>query len=175
MNEKNINLEKEIIKKTFDDNREIKCITPKEVRQLDSNIYQGGDVFTTVDGDFVDLEIQLEDFDEDELIKKIEFAEGLYEKHQKHVSVYLLCPKDIKVTMKECVIKSEADFIIRLACINEDACEITLKNIKNKLKNNIYLSEDDIYALSMLQVQCKKEERNYYRKEYFKIINKLNY
>ena len=175
MNEKYLKTEKEIIRETFNDNRKIKCVTPPEIRQVDENIHQGGDVFTTDDGEFIDLEMQLKDFDEDELINKIEFAEALYEKHHKKVSIYLLCPKSVEVRMRECEIKSHADFNIKLARVQESGCQLILKNIKNKIKNNIRLDDDDLYALSMLPMICEKEEIKYYRKEYFKIINNLDY
>ena len=133
------------------------------------------DIFTTEEGEFIDFELQLRDFDEEELTKYVEFAENLYEKHQKHVSVYLLCPRDINVCVKECTIKSEADFTIKLAKVPEDSCKIILEGIKNKLKNKEKLDCDDLHALAYLPVMCDKEERNYYRMEYFKIINQLQY
>ena len=49
-----------------------------------------------------------------------------------------------------------------------------LNIIKNKLKKGETLDNDDLYALSMMPMICKKEERNYFRKEYFKIINNFN-
>ena len=80
MNKKDFNTRTKIIRETFDDKRAIKCPTPENVRQLDENVYPGGDIFTTEDGDFIDLEFQMEDFDENELVKYVEFAEALYEK-----------------------------------------------------------------------------------------------
>ena len=175
MNQKEYLVKTEIIRKTFSDERKIKCQTPAHERELDEDVHNGGDIFTTEDGEFIDFELQLRDFDEEELTKYVEFAENLYEKHQKHVSVYLLCPRDINVCVKECTIKSEADFTIKLAKVPEDSCKIILEGIKNKLKNNEKLDCDDLHALAYLPVMCDKEERNYYRLEYFKIINQLQY
>ena len=109
MDKKDFDTITKIIKETFKDERSIKCQTPDEVRKLDEGIHPGGDIFTTEDGEFIDFEIQLKDFDEAELVKYIEFAENLYEKHRKRVSVYLLCPKNVDVKVRECPIKSESD------------------------------------------------------------------
>ena len=171
MNESDFNLRTKLIKETFNDDRVIKCRTPEHLRELDENVHQGGDIFTTEDGEFIDFEYQLKDFDEVELTKYVEFAENLYEKHKKHVSVYILCPKDINVSVKECPIKSEADFTIKLACNQEDLCHMILKAIKNKIRNEEYLSVEDLHILANLPVKCAKKDRNYFRLEYFRIIN----
>ena len=174
MNEKDFNVRTKVIRETFNDMRTIKCATPENIRKVNEDIYQGGDIFTTEDGDFIDLEFQLDDFDEDELVKYVELAESLYEKHQKHISIYIICPKGINICVKECEIKSEADFTIKLACIQEDPCKIVLDAIKNKVKNGDLLNGDDLFALSILPVMCSQEDRNYYRKEYFRIMNKIS-
>lgn len=173
MNEKDFKIRTKVIRETFNDTRKIKCATPENIRRLDGDIYQGGDIFTTEDGDFIDLELQMDDFDEDELVKYVELAEALYDKHQKHVSIYIICTRDVKVCVKECEIKSEADFTIKLACIHEDPCKIILEGIKNKIRRGDIIDGDDLFALSLLPVMCNSEEKNYYRKEYFKIINRI--
>lgn len=173
MNKKDFKIRAKIIRETFDDKRAVKCPTPEKIRQLDEDIYQGGDVFTTEDGDFIDLEFQIDDFDENELVKYIEFAEALYEKHKKHVSVYIICSKNIDVTVKECEIKSKADFVIKLACIEEDPCKIVLKAIKDKIRNGEMLNGDDLHALAMLHVMCNPKDRNYYLKEYLRIVSRI--
>lgn len=173
MNQNEFRMKTEMIKENFNDPRKIKCPTPIHLRELDENVHQGGDIFTTEDGDFIDLEFQLVDFDEIELAKFVEFAEELYEKNHKHVSVYLLCPKEVNVCVKEFTIKSEADFTIKLAKVPEDSCRIFLKFIKNKLKNDEVLDCDDLHMLEMLPVMCAKQDRNYFRVETFKIINRI--
>lgn len=175
MKEQDFKIRTKIIKETFNDSRRIKCITPEKDRKLDDNIYPGGDLFTTEDGEFIDLEFQIEDFNESELVKYVEFAEALYKKHQKQVSIYLLCPDTVNVLVRECEIKSEAEFTIKLACIQENPAHIILDIIKNKINSGELLDGDDLHALSMLPIMCKEEDRNYFRKEYFKIINKLHY
>ena len=172
MDKKDFDLKTELIKNTFEDERPIKCVTPKGIRRLDENVHQGGDIFTTEEGEFIDLEFQLVDFDEEELTKYIEFAENLYEKHHKKVSVYIICPKDINITVKECPIKSDADFTIKLSCHHEDLCHMVLEVIKNKIKNHEILTNEDIHILAMLPVKCAKKDRNYFRLESLKIINK---
>ena len=173
MNETEFKIKTEIIRDSFQDTRTIKCATPEHIRKLDDDVYKGGDIFTTEDGEFIDLEFQLVDFDEIELAKYVEFAENLYEKHHKHVSVYLICPKSINVLVKECVIKSESDFTIKLYCSQEDPCQMILDGIKHKIKHGEYITQEDIHALAMLPVMCDKKDRNYFRIEYFRIINKL--
>lgn len=175
MDKKDFDTITKIIKETFKDERSIKCQTPDEVRKLDEGIHPGGDIFTTEEGEFIDFEIQLKDFDEAELVKYIEFAESLYEKHKKRVSVYLLCPKNVDVKVRECPIKSESDFDIKLACSREEICHIILNGIKSKLKNNEILDGDDFYALAMLPILCDRKNRKYFRLEYLKIFNKYFY
>ena len=75
--------------------------------------------------------------------------------------------------MKQCDIKSEADFKIKLARIEENPSHFILNIIKEKVKNNEELDSEDLAILSMLPVKCKKEDRDYFREEYFKIINKI--
>lgn len=175
MNKEDFERKKELIRESFNDNRKIKCPTPDHIRKLDENVHQGGDVFTTEEGEFIDLEFQLEDFDEVELAKYIEFAENLYEKHQKMVSVYILCPRNINVKVRECPIPSEAEFTIKLACSREDPCQIFLDGIKNKMKNNAILTGTEIHNVEMLPVRCNRKDRNYFRVESLKILNKLHY
>lgn len=175
MDKKDFEMRTRIIKETFKDDRPIKCQTPEDVRKLDEDVHPGGDIFTTEDGEFIDFELQLNDFDEAELTKYIEFAENLYEKHHKHVSVYLLCPKNVEVSVRECTIKSESDFTIKLACSQESPCHILLAGIKNKLKEAEVLDVEDFYILAHLPVWCDRKDRNYFRMEYLKIINRHFY
>ena len=91
MNKENIDLRTNVIRKTFNDQRPIKCLTPEKIREVDEDIYPGGDIFTTDDGEFIDLEFQTTDFDENELVKYVEFAEALYKKHHKPISIYIIC------------------------------------------------------------------------------------
>lgn len=174
MNKKNFKERTKIIRETFNDKRKIKCVTPENVRRVDEHIYQGGEIFTTEEGDFIDLEFQLTDFDEDELVKYVEFAEAFYEKTHRRISIYIICSNDIEIRVKECPIMSEAEFVIKIACAQEDPCKIVLEEIKRKVRNHELLNGDDLHALSMLQVMCRKEDRNYYRREYFRIINKIS-
>ena len=161
MNKKDYEVRTKIIRETFNDSRRINCSVSADELQIDEYVHKGGDIFKTEEGDFIDLEFQMKDFDECELVKYVEFAENLFEKHQKHVSIYIICPDDINVCVKECEIKSEASFTIKLAKVNENPAKIILNMIKQKIKNNEMLDSEDLHALSMLPVICKKEERNY--------------
>ena len=175
MKEQDFKIREEIIRETFNDTRKIKCITPEKDRKLNDNVHPGGDIFTTEDGDFIDLEFQLDDFTIDELIKYIEFAEELYEKHHRHVSVYLLCPDIVDVYVREGEIKSEADFTIKLACVEQNLPQMTLDIIKNKLKREGFLDREDLEILEILPIVCKRKDRKYFRREYLKIMNRIHY
>jgi hypothetical protein len=166
---------KRIIRHIFKDERKIKCVACEDEIKLDDDIHPGGDVFKTEEGEYIDLEFQLEDFDENELAKYVDFAERLYEKHHKHVSVYLLCPDTINVSVRELNIKSDADFTIRLAHDGRDRCEMILERIKNKASSGEVLSCEDIDALEMLPLMCERSKRRYYRAECFKILNRIPY
>ena len=78
MNKKDFKMRTKVIQETFSDMRKIKCVTPKEIRKVDEDIYPGGDIFTTEEGEFIDLEFQMDDFDENEMVKQIELSEELY-------------------------------------------------------------------------------------------------
>ena len=175
MDEKEFNISKKIIRETFNDPRKIKCITCEEDRKIDENIYSGGEIFTTETGEFIDLEFQIEDFTVDELVKYVEFAEAMYEKHHKAISIYIICPENIQVNVKECPIKSDADFNIKLASTQASPAHIFLDIIKNKIRNEHPIEKLELEILENLPMLCKKEERNYFRREYLKIINKINY
>lgn len=174
MPEQDFIIKTKIIHKTFDDKREIKYQIPIQNLKLKPHIHQEGSIFITENDEIIDLELQITNFTEEELVKYIELAEALYETNNKHVSIYIICPNTVDICMNECEIKSEADFTIRLASITENPAQIVLDIIKNKLKKGEKLNNNDLHALSMMPILCKKEERNYFRKEYFKIINTLN-
>ncbi len=173
MNDNEFKMKIEMIKKYFNDNRKIKCMPPASVLSLDEDVHQGGDIFLTENDEFIDLEFQLEDFDEVELAKYIGFAENLYEKHQKIVSVYLICSKNVNVTVKEQSIKSESDFTIKLYCSQHDPCKMILNLIKNKISRNERLTSEDIDIVHILPLMCDKKDRHYFRVESLKIINMI--
>lgn len=172
MNTKEFNIRTSIIRETFKDPRKIVASATAEELGINDEIHHEGDFFITSEGKIIDLELQSEDFTEYELVKYIELAEHLYEKYGKEVSIYIICPKEINVYVKEEEILSEADFTIKLACSQVDSCEVILDAIKNKIRNHEILDEDDWYNLRHLQIMCEKSKRNYYRLEYLKIRNK---
>lgn len=172
MDEKDFKIRTRIIKETFNDNRKIKCETPKSDRHLPEYVYPGEDIFTTEDGEFIDLEFQMKDFDEDELAKYVEFAEEMYEKHGKPISVYILCPDKVKVLVRECPLKSEAEFTIKLACSNDNVALSILCKVKNKLRQGLNLDEEDKTMIENLPAICRKEDRNFFRRESIRLMNK---
>lgn len=175
MDKKDFYLKTKLIREEFKDKREIKCVTPKHIRQLDSNVHQGGDIFTTEDGEFIDLEFQLVDFDEEELVKYVEFAEHLYEKHHKKVSIYLLCPRSVDVLVSEFDIVSDADFTIKLSCSRKDPCELILQGIKEKIRRTHCIDKEELDILKNLPMICDRKNRTRVRLECFKLVNRFNY
>ncbi len=173
MKENDYNIRTKVIKETFDDDSHIVSSIDAKELEIDSSIHQGGDIFITSDGEFIDLEFQNEDFTAEELAKYIEFAEELYEKHGKRISIYILCPKNINVNVREFDIYSNAPFTIKLACINEDPCEIILNHIKTKMRNGEILDVTDMMMLAKLPKMCRKEDKKYYMTEYIRIANRL--
>ena len=87
MKENDYNIRTKVIKETFDDDSHIVSSIDAKELEIDSSVHQGGDIFITSDGKFIDLEFQNEDFTAEELAKYIEFAEELYEKHGKRISI----------------------------------------------------------------------------------------
>lgn len=175
MEEKNFEIKTRIIKETFDDDRKIKCEIPPEDMHLPAHVHQGGDLFMTEDGEFIDLEFQMENFDEGELVKFIEFAEELYEKHRRRISIYILCTDNVKILVRECPIYSDAEFNIKLACSEDYFALSFLCHIKNKLRKGMKLDDDDEVILEKLPMLCRKEDRKFFRRETLKIINKHHY
>lgn len=127
MNEEEIKL----IRKAFRDDRKIIERTPDEIRSVDKKFYQGGSVYTTEDGELIDLEIQERDYDIEDHVNYIEFAEALYEKTKKRVNVYVYCAPSVKINIQLYEIPSDADFKIRLAQIKRGS---KIERLKSKLK-----------------------------------------
>lgn len=175
MNQKDFEKQKKIIREKFNEPRKIKCISSKDAAGVDDGICNGGDIFATEDGELIYLDYHLVDFDVVELAKYIELAENLYEKYGKKVNICLICPRTVNVTVRECPIKSDSDFSIKLYCSQDDPCEVILEGIKSKIRNNALLTRRDISELEMLPVICNRKDRNYYRVESLRIINEFYY
>ena len=114
----------------------------------------------------------MKNFDETELVKYIELAEELYEINNVAISIYILCPKTIKVTAPEIPIKSTAIFNIKLACFEGNPVYNMLYYIKEKIDKNIPLDEEDFDNLLMIPVMGPKKDKNNLRIECFKLLNK---
>lgn len=175
MNDEDFNIRAKVISETFDDRRQIvKSVDAKELG-ISSDVHQGGDIFMTSNGEFIDLEFQMVDFTPEELAKYIELAEELYKKHEKQISIYILCPNSINICVREFEIFSKASFTIKLACINENPCEIILNGIKRKMATREGIDIEDLKTLAELHDICDKEDSRYFLTEYLKIANRLHY
>lgn len=175
MKMKELNSSMNTIRKVFEDERKIVSSVKVGDLKIDCEIPEDHDIFITANGDFIYLELQQENFTEEELAKFIGFAEELYEKYGQDVAIYILCPKNIDICVREFKIFSEGSFTIKLACINEDPCQIILDEIKDKIRANQMLDKEDLVKLAKLRKWCKAEDRNYYLMEYIRIVNRLGY
>ena len=160
---------KETIIQVFNDKRKLEYVESADY----GDMFESGDLFISENNEPVFIELQMVDFDEKELADKVEIAEKLYEIHKTHSSVYIICPTSIDVTVKECEIKSEADFTIRLAAIDENPAEIVLDIIKDKLKNGKALTEEDLDILAIIPIMGLKKDRKRLREECFRIMNNI--
>lgn len=124
------NEELTLIRKAFKDNRKIIEKIPDEQRIVDNDCYKGGSVYRTEDGELIDLEIQERDYDIEDHVNYMEFAEALYELHKKKVNVYVYCAPSVNINIKLYDMKSEADFKIKIA-------QYRTNSIKNKIKSKI--------------------------------------
>lgn len=171
----NKNFEKEgmkIINEVFEEEREIMGFAPDEMTDIEDEDFQNPLIFITSEGELIILEVQITNFNEEELARHIELAEKLYYKNKVHISLYILCPKHIEVSAPICRIKSDADFTIKLACIEQNPTYEILSYLKKKVDMNMKLDDDDLKALSMIPMAGPREDRTYLRIECFKILNR---
>lgn len=173
MNNEKITQEIQIIKEVFDEKRNIIDYAPKEMIQVSEYCHNGGDIFITEEGELIDLEYQMKDFDEEELVKYIELAEELYEKNNVDISIYILCPKTIKVTAPEIPIKTNATFNIKLACFEGNPVYSMLYHIKEKIDKNIPINEEDFDNLLIIPMMGPPEYKRQLRIECFKLLKRV--
>ena len=171
MNKEDFQIDTILIRTEFDDQRPLRKLPEELEMKLDPKIVETGSTFIADDGEIVYFTLQ---FREDELVKYTEIAEKLYKLTHKRVSVYILCSNDIEVNMKICQIMSNADFTIKLFKSKYNPAKHILGLIKDKFKNNQRISPEDIAVLARLPMMCGKKDRNYFRKEYFKIVNQIS-
>lgn len=151
-----------VIRNVFDDSSEIEYV----------GSYGGGELFIADGIDIIYLSLLIDDFNEDKLLHYVKIAEDLYNEYSLSVKIYLAATSDVNVTVREFDVKSFADFTIKLAKTDLDVCSNILTMIKAKLSET-ELTPEDIEVLSMLPFMCKPSERDYYRKEYFKIMAEI--
>lgn len=173
MKKENIIPEIMVIKEAFDEERKIIDYAPTEMIKVSENCYPGGDIFITEEGDLIDLEYQNNDFDEEELAKYVELAEELYDKNEVPITIYVICPN--RVLVPEIPIKSDAVFNIKLACLNDNPAYDVLYQIKEKVKMNIHLDDEDFISLLTIPLMVPKKDRKNIRVECFKLIRQAYY
>ena len=156
-----------VITNLFDEKR---TIIPEV---LEENLNGDGEVFKTQNGEIIYFELQLDNFNIDELIRYTGIMETLYSKYKVHCTACILCADGVEVQVCEMPIKSEADFTIKLAQSDMNPCDVVLDVIKTKMRNGELLDEGDIHALQVLPMMCSKDKRDYYRKKVFAIMNEI--
>ena len=134
--------------------------------------YGNGELFLADEFEVIFLNLLIDNFNEDKLLEFVKIAEDLYNEFSMGIKIYLAATGNVEVTVDECEIKSFADFTIKLAKTDIDVCSNILSMIKAKMVES-ELSKDDIEILSMLPFMCQENERDYYRKEYFKIMAEI--
>lgn len=162
----------EIIKELFGEERKINGYAPEEMIELDEEYSTGGDIFITENGELITLEYQEKDFDEVELVKYIELAEELYNKNKVFITIYVVCPKTINVTVPECSIKSDAEFKIKLASLKPNPAYEELYRIKEKVNKKMKLNDEDIETLSMIPMMGQEEDKRNLRIECLRVLKK---
>jgi hypothetical protein len=151
----------EIIKEVFDEKRKIIGYAPREMTAVADDNCKGGDIFITEKNELIVLDYQMTDFDEVELVNYIELAEKLFERNGVSISIYIICPKTINITVPECSIKSTANFTIKLASMQPNPAYESLYRIKEKINRKIKLTDEDLETLSRIPMEvAEKDKRN---------------
>ena len=151
----------EIIKEAFDEKRKIIGYAPREMVAAADENCKGGDIFITENNELIVLDYQMTDFDEVELVNYIELAEKLFEINEVLISIYIICPNTINITVPECSIKSTANFTIKLASMQPNPAYESLYNIKEKVDKKIKLTDKDLETLSRIPMEvAEKDKRN---------------
>ena len=151
-----------LIRNVFKDNSELEYL----------GRYGNGELFLADNFEIIFLNLLIDNFNEDKLLEFVKIAEDLYNEFSMGIKIYLAATGNVEVTVDECEIKSFADFTIKLAKTDIDVCSNILTMIKAKMVES-ELSKADIEILSMLPFMCQENERDYYRKEYFKIMAEI--
>ena len=107
MNNEKIRPEIQIIKEAFQEKRNIIDYAPEEMIQVSEYCHNGGDIFITEEGELIDLEYQMKDFDEEELVKYIELAEELYEKNKGEGNENYITSLNMVALYEDCLGKYE--------------------------------------------------------------------
>jgi hypothetical protein len=174
MNKEDFQIDTILIRKEFSEERPLRQLPQELEKKLDPKITETGSIFIADDGELVYFTLQLTDFGEKELVEYTEIAEKLYELNHKQVHLNILCSNDIDVHMKVCEIVSDADFKIKICKSEYNPAEHILDMIKSKMRDKKRISSEDLHVLARLPMICEKKDRNYYRLEYFKIVNQLH-
>ncbi len=172
MNEELKAKEIRVIKEVFDDEREVIGYAPEDMITINGHRYEKGDIFLTDTGELIDLEIQIEDFDKEELCNYVKLAEELYKINKVEISIYILCSKEIKITSPEGLINSKANFCIRIICLNENPIYELLSGIKEKIDKKDSLNDEDLTTLMMIPDMVPKRDKERVSVECFELLKK---
>lgn len=130
----------------------------------------GVDKYKTEDNQIVVIKIHEGDFTPKKLAEYVEFCEETYDKYEVLINLYVVMDPQGKITVKQMDIKSYADFTIKLACGKKDPCLIALETIGRRIADGI-ATQEDYESLKLLPLQCKKEERLFFRQKTLELLN----
>ena len=166
MEKEDIKIRQDVIKNTFDNHYETEFIEE----------YHTGDLFKTQNNEYILLDLYTEkEFGIDALTQYITIAEELNNKYHQKINIYIVSFNDVNVTVSETQIPSKADFTIRFAINKEaDMCRAIYDAILEKYESSIPLTTNDIDALSRLHLISDEEDKQFYLKEYLRIVTELD-
>lgn len=148
----------------------------RDVFKITEDIEKNEEIYMDCDGLWngevhtIAMKAILGDFGPEELADAVEIAEILYDKYKKPVILCLGMDEMHEVTVPEMSIKSEADFSIRLSCM--DMYKVALKRIKERIAYGI-TDDSDKQVLETLPMHVPSSKRKEVREECFRLLAQL--
>ena len=158
----------DIIENVFGDFREIAGKASDEIQSISQKHGIDAKIYRTKNNELISYGITNKDFGNEELEKYKKYGEDLYEKSRKEVCIYILGSPHIKVNVTE-EFESEAEIKINVSLMDYNSTYMTLRHLKNLVKNREKLDKDDLFALKMIPAMGPPEDKRYLRIECLKL------
>lgn len=148
----------------------------KETFKVDEQMKKNKSIYMDCDALFdgeehtIAMKAILGDFGPSELADAVETAEILYEKLEKPVILCLGMSAQGKVTVPEMDIKSDADFIIKLAIV--DFYKVAIERTKERIANGT-AGDIDREALQAMPMTVPRHMRKKVREECFALLQQF--